>query len=171
MPAPLFEAVPNFSEGRDEAKISVFDSGFLVGDGVWEGIRLHDGEFAFLDLHLDRLFEGAKAIDLDVGMTREEITTALRETVRRNGMEGSSGVHVRLIADTVVYGIVVVDTVEQEVVRLLAVAVDLGTAARALDASRCVHRVRAGGNRARDELRQTGEVAAVQRKRADCLGR
>jgi branched-chain amino acid aminotransferase len=82
---------------RDEAKISVFDSGFLVGDGVWEGIRLHDGEFAFLDLHLDRLFEGAKSISLDVGMTREEITTALRETVRRNGMEGSSGVHVRLM--------------------------------------------------------------------------
>lgn len=82
---------------RDEAKISVFDSGFLVGDGVWEGIRLHDGELAFLDLHLDRLFEGAKAIDLDVGMTREEITTVLRETVRRNGMEGSSGVHVRLM--------------------------------------------------------------------------
>jgi branched-chain amino acid aminotransferase len=82
---------------RDEAKISVFDSGFLVGDGVWEGLRLHDGEFAFLDLHLDRLFEGAKSISLDIGMTREEITTALRETVRRNGMEGSSGVHVRLM--------------------------------------------------------------------------
>jgi branched-chain amino acid aminotransferase len=82
---------------RGEAKISVFDSGFLVGDGVWEGIRLHDGEFAFLDLHLDRLFEGAKAIDLDIGMTREEITEALRETVRRNGIEGSSGVHVRLM--------------------------------------------------------------------------
>ncbi len=82
---------------REEAKISVFDSGFLVGDGVWEGIRLHDGEFAFLDLHLDRLFEGAKAIHLDMGMTREEITLALRETVRRNGMQGSSGVHVRLM--------------------------------------------------------------------------
>ena len=82
---------------REEAKISVFDSGFLVGDGVWEGLRLHDGEFAFLDLHLDRLFEGAKAIDLDIGMTRGEITEALRETVRRNGMEGSSGVHVRLM--------------------------------------------------------------------------
>ena len=68
-----------------------------MGDGVWEGLRLHDGEFAFLDLHLDRLFEGAKAIDLDIGMTREEITGALRETVRRNGMEGSSGVHVRLM--------------------------------------------------------------------------
>ena len=82
---------------RDEAKISVFDSGFLVGDGVWEGIRLHDGEFAFLDLHLDRLLEGAKTIGLDIGMTREEITAALRETVRRNGMEGSAGVHVRLM--------------------------------------------------------------------------
>ena len=82
---------------RDEAKISVFDSGFLVGDGVWEGLRLHGGEFAFLDLHLDRLFEGAKAIDLDIGMTRGEITEALRETVRRNSMAGSSGVHVRLM--------------------------------------------------------------------------
>ena len=82
---------------REEAKISVFDSGFLVGDGVWEGIRLHDGEFAFLDLHLDRLFEGAKTIDLDVGMTREELSAALHETVRRNDMAGSSGVHVRLM--------------------------------------------------------------------------
>lgn len=80
---------------REEAKISVFDSGFLVGDGVWEGIRLHEGEFAFLDLHLDRLFESAKTIDLDVGMTREEITAALHETVRRNGMH--TGVHVRLM--------------------------------------------------------------------------
>jgi branched-chain amino acid aminotransferase len=82
---------------REEAKISVFDSGFLVGDGVWEGIRLHEGEFAFLDLHLDRLFEGAKTIDLDVGMTREELTSALHETVRRNDMVGSAGVHVRLM--------------------------------------------------------------------------
>ena len=82
---------------REEAKISVFDSGFLVGDGVWEGIRLHGGEFAFLDLHLDRLLEGAKTIGLDIGMSREEITAALRETVRRNGMEGSTGVHVRLM--------------------------------------------------------------------------
>ena len=82
---------------REEAKISVFDSGFLVGDGVWEGLRLHEGGFAFLDLHLDRLFEGAKTIGLDVGMTREELTAALCETVRQNGMEGSSGVHVRLM--------------------------------------------------------------------------
>jgi len=83
---------------REEARISVFDSGFLVGDGVWEGIRLRGDEFAFLGLHLDRLFEGAKAIDLDIGMTRREVIAALRETVRRNGMEDSSeGVHVRLM--------------------------------------------------------------------------
>ena len=50
---------------RDEAKVSVFDSGFLVGDGIWEGIRLHHGVFAHLDRHLDRLFAGAAAIDLD----------------------------------------------------------------------------------------------------------
>ena len=56
---------------RDEAKISVFDSGYLVGDGVWEGIRLHQGKFAFLDLHLTRLFEGAAAIGLDIGKSKE----------------------------------------------------------------------------------------------------
>jgi branched-chain amino acid aminotransferase len=82
---------------REEAKISVFDSGFLVGDGVWEGLRLHEGGLAFLDLHLDRLFEGAKTIGLDIGMTREELTEALHETIRRNGMGGSEGVHVRLM--------------------------------------------------------------------------
>lgn len=80
---------------REEAKISVFDSGFLVGDGVWEGIRLHDGELAFLDLHLDRLFEGAKAIGLDVGMTRGELADALRETVGKNDM--TTDVHLRLM--------------------------------------------------------------------------
>ena len=79
---------------RDEAKISVFDSGFLVGDGVWEGIRLHHGSFAFLERHLDRLFAGAKAIDLDIG-TREEIVAALQATVDRNGMDNH--VHVRLM--------------------------------------------------------------------------
>ncbi len=80
---------------RDEAKISVFDSGFLVGDGVWEGLRLHEGDFAFLDEHLDRLFQGTKAIGLEIGMTRQEITDTLHETVRRNGM--TSDVHVRLM--------------------------------------------------------------------------
>lgn len=80
---------------REEARISVFDSGFLVGDGVWEGIRLHNGTFAFLDDHLDRLFQGAKAIGLDIRMTRHELTDALRETARRNGM--TDGVHARLM--------------------------------------------------------------------------
>jgi branched-chain amino acid aminotransferase len=79
---------------RSEAKISVFDSGFLVGDGIWEGIRLHHGEFAFLDRHLDRLFGAAKAVSIDVG-TRDEITTALRATVERNDMHDA--VHVRLM--------------------------------------------------------------------------
>ena len=80
---------------REEAKISVFDSGFLVGDGVWEGIRLHDGHLAFLNAHLDRLFEGAKAIGLGIGKSREELTDALREIVQRNGM--TTGVHLRLM--------------------------------------------------------------------------
>ena len=80
---------------REEARISVFDSGYLVGDGIWEGLRLHKGAFAFLDEHLDRLFQGAKAIGLEIRMTREEITAALHETARRNGM--TDGVHVRLM--------------------------------------------------------------------------
>ena len=80
---------------RAEAKISVFDSGFLVGDGVWEGIRLHHGRFAFLDRHLERLFAGATAIDLDIGRTRDEVTAALQDTVDRNDMH--DGAHVRLM--------------------------------------------------------------------------
>ena len=80
---------------RDEAKISVFDSGYLVGDGVWEGVRLHNGSFAFLDRHLDRLFQGAKAIDLDIGKSRAELADALRETARRNDM--TTNVHLRLM--------------------------------------------------------------------------
>jgi branched-chain amino acid aminotransferase len=79
---------------RNEAKISVFDSGFLVGDGIWEGIRLHDGVFAFLDRHMDRLFAGAKAIHLDIG-SRHDIEAALRATVDHNGMDDH--VHVRLM--------------------------------------------------------------------------
>ncbi len=80
---------------RDEAKISVFDSGYLVGDGVWEGLRLYEGRFAFLGDHLDRLFAGAKAIGLDIGKTRAELTDALYDTVRRNDM--TTDVHVRLM--------------------------------------------------------------------------
>jgi branched-chain amino acid aminotransferase len=80
---------------RAEAMVSVFDSGFLMGDGVWEGLRLHNGSFAFVERHLDRLIEGAKALDLDIGMSRGELTAALRQTVDANGME--SGVHLRLM--------------------------------------------------------------------------
>jgi branched-chain amino acid aminotransferase len=80
---------------RSEARISVFDSGFLVGDGIWEGLRLHHGVFVFLEEHLDRLFQGAAAISLNIGMTRKEITEALYQTVRANEMH--DGVHVRLM--------------------------------------------------------------------------
>ena len=80
---------------RGKASVSVFDSGFILGDGVWEGIRLHHGQFAFLNRHLDRLFEGAKAIDLDIGRSRGELVEALEKTVRANQME--DGVHLRLM--------------------------------------------------------------------------
>lgn len=79
---------------RNEAKISVFDSGFLVGDGIWEGIRLHHDRFAFLERHLDRLFAGAKTLDIDIG-TREDIAGMLRATVEQNDMHDD--VHVRLM--------------------------------------------------------------------------
>jgi len=80
---------------RAEAKISVFDSGFLVGDGIWEGIRLHHGVFAHLDRHLDRLFASAAAIDLDIGLDRDGVATALRQTIERNDMDDM--VHLRLM--------------------------------------------------------------------------
>jgi branched-chain amino acid aminotransferase len=80
---------------RGEAVVSVFDSGFMLGDGVWEGLRVHKGRLAFLDRHLDRLFEGAKAIAMDIGLSREALTKRLYDTLDANGM--SEGVHVRLM--------------------------------------------------------------------------
>ena len=80
---------------RAEAVVSVFDSGFMLGDGVWEGMRVHRGRLAFLDRHLDRLFEGAKAIAMDIGLSREEVARRLAETLAANNME--DGVHVRLV--------------------------------------------------------------------------
>jgi branched-chain amino acid aminotransferase len=80
---------------RGEAVVSVFDSGFVLGDGVWEGLRVHKGRIAFLDRHLDRLFEGAKAIAMDVGLDREELTGRLYDTLDTNGM--TDGVHMRLM--------------------------------------------------------------------------
>jgi len=80
---------------RDQAVVSVFDSGFMLGDGVWEGLRVHKGRLAFLDRHLERLFEGAKAIAMDIGLTREQLTQRMYETLDANGMD--EGVHVRLM--------------------------------------------------------------------------
>jgi branched-chain amino acid aminotransferase len=80
---------------RDAAKVSVFDAGFVVGDGVWEGLRLHRGRLMFLDAHLDRLFQGADAINLDIGMSRAQVAGALDELLRANRME--DGVHLRLM--------------------------------------------------------------------------
>ena len=80
---------------RDRAVVSVFDSGFVLGDGVWEGLRVRRGHPAFLETHLDRLFEGAQAILMDIGMTRDELTAAIYATLRANDM--TDGVHVRLM--------------------------------------------------------------------------
>jgi branched-chain amino acid aminotransferase len=80
---------------RERAVVSVFDSGFVLGDGVWEGLRVRGGHPAFVETHLDRLFEGAQAILLDIGMSRQEVTSAIYETLRANDMV--DGVHVRLM--------------------------------------------------------------------------
>ncbi len=80
---------------KDDAKVSVYDSGFMLGDGVWEGMRLYNGTWAFLDEHMDRLFEAAKAIDLDIGMDRAALIQALKDTQAANGM--TSDAHARLM--------------------------------------------------------------------------
>ena len=80
---------------REEAKVSVFDSGFMLGDGVWEGIRLHRGRLLFLDAHLDRLYEGAKALDMDIGLSPEEMAARLGAVLDANAMD--TDVHLRLM--------------------------------------------------------------------------
>ncbi|MGE0723541.1 MAG: aminotransferase class IV [Alphaproteobacteria bacterium] len=80
---------------RPEARVSVLDAGFVLGDGVWEGFRLVKGRVAFLDRHLDRLYEGAAAIAMDVGRDRVALTEALYRTIKANGM--TDGVHIRLM--------------------------------------------------------------------------
>ncbi len=98
MPDPRNADVQIYINGeffqRDEAKISVFDSGFLVGDGIWEGIRLHHGEFAFLDRHLDRLEAAAAATAMEIG-DRDFLTEVLQSVVARNNM--TDDVHLRLM--------------------------------------------------------------------------
>jgi len=80
---------------RPEAKVSVFDSGFVLGDGVWEGLRLVDRRIVFLDRHLDRLWDGAKMLRFDVGLSREAMKARLFDVIEANGM--TDGVHIRLM--------------------------------------------------------------------------
>lgn len=80
---------------RREARVSIFDSGFVLGDGVWEGLRLVRGRIISFEAHLDRLFEGARSIALDIGLDRAGVRQAILETLARNGME--DGVHLRLM--------------------------------------------------------------------------
>jgi len=80
---------------RDEATVSVFDSGYILGDGVWEGLRVKNGGIAFLPDHLKRLYAGAKTIDMDIGLTKEELTARLFDCLKANDM--SDGVHIRLM--------------------------------------------------------------------------
>ena len=93
------EAVQIYVDGRivpkAEAVVSVFDSGFMLGDGVWEGLRLYNGRWAFIDEHLERLFSAAKAIDLDIGMSDKEIKIALIDTQKANNMV--SDAHARVM--------------------------------------------------------------------------
>ncbi|MCV3271308.1 D-amino acid aminotransferase [Roseobacter sinensis] len=71
---------------REEARVSVYDSGFMLGDGMWEGLRMYDGVWAFFDAHMDRLFDSCKAVSLEIGMSRDEIRRALDATAAANGM-------------------------------------------------------------------------------------
>ena len=80
---------------RSEASVSVLDSGFLLGDGVWEGIRLHEGKLLHFDAHIDRLFNGAELISLAINLNRNELQQAIQKTLDKNQME--SDVHIRLI--------------------------------------------------------------------------
>jgi branched-chain amino acid aminotransferase len=80
---------------KAEAMVSVYDSGFMLGDGVWEGVRLYNGRWSFLDEHIERLFEAAKAIDLEIGQTREQVISAITDTQVANGMH--SDAHARLM--------------------------------------------------------------------------
>lgn len=93
------DAILIYVDGRivpkAQAVISVYDSGFMLGDGVWEGLRLYDGKWAFLDDHIDRLFEAAKAIDLDIGLDRNGVISALLETQKANGM--TTDAHARMM--------------------------------------------------------------------------
>jgi branched-chain amino acid aminotransferase len=80
---------------REEARVSVFDSGFILGDGVWEGLRVHHGHIAFLEQHLDRLYEGAIALDIQMNVDQKALTERLYNLLKANHME--HGIHIRLM--------------------------------------------------------------------------
>jgi branched-chain amino acid aminotransferase len=80
---------------RNEARVSIFDAGFVLGDGVWEGLRLVKGKLISLEAHLDRLFEGARAIDLDIGLDRQGVVKAIQDTLDTNAM--TDGAHIRMM--------------------------------------------------------------------------
>ena len=80
---------------RDKAVVSVFDSGFILGDGVWEGLRVHHGKIAFLDQHLERLYGGAKALDMDMPVSPQQLGERLYHVLKQNDMQ--DGVHIRLM--------------------------------------------------------------------------
>lgn len=98
-PDPRNNAVKVLLNGQlvpaHEAQVSLFDAGFALGDGVWEGLRLHRGALLFLDAHLDRLYRGAAALRIDIGMTREALIASLTELLRANAM--TDGAHLRLM--------------------------------------------------------------------------
>lgn len=80
---------------RHEARISVFDAGYVCGDGIWEGVRLVNGKVISFDAHVDRMFEGAGAIAMDIGLTRQEVKEVIQKTFEANGMK--DGAHARLM--------------------------------------------------------------------------
>lgn len=93
--ADILISVNGALKPRNEAVVSVFDSGYLLGDGVWEGLRVMDGGVAFLPEHLKRLYAGAKTIDMDIALTPAELTARLMDCLKANGMR--DGVHIRLM--------------------------------------------------------------------------
>jgi branched-chain amino acid aminotransferase len=80
---------------REKAVVSVFDSGFVLGDGVWEGLRLINGHIPFLSRHLDRLYDGAHMLRIDIGLSKAELAQRVRDVLQANGM--TDGVHIRLM--------------------------------------------------------------------------
>jgi branched-chain amino acid aminotransferase len=93
--ADILISVNGALKRREEAVVSVFDSGYLLGDGVWEGLRVMEGGVAFLPEHLKRLYAGAKTIDMDIGLSTDELTRRLMDCLNANSM--TDGVHIRLM--------------------------------------------------------------------------